>query len=129
MSELKKGDRVKVTIEGEVSRTWSGTSAGDLGYVDVGESSIRLTADGVTIENVTVEKLPDPEPVWLPGDVVSLFAGPGWDGIYSTRVLGRDDQWRDGDGNRQAGRNGYDGMIRNGRATAVIQGGKVVVPS
>lgn len=67
--EFKKGDRVRVTIEGEV--------------VGTGATSFRLlTRPGQIISSsahvrpnepgVTVEKLTDPEPEWVNGDVVKI---------------------------------------------------------
>lgn len=56
------GDRVRVVLEGAVRNT-SGDffTIGPDGYVN----GIRLGAEHV----VSVERLPDPEPDWQPGDV------------------------------------------------------------
>lgn len=58
MSEFKKGDRVKATVEGMV--VW----ASPTGTVEVGSSAVIWPGDGVTIE-----KLSDPLPT-TPGSVI-----------------------------------------------------------
>lgn len=61
----KKGDRVRVTIEGSVTEV---SNRGD--WFDVGANCIDLDPkrhDGATY---TIEKLADPEPEWVNGDVV-----------------------------------------------------------
>ena len=62
----KKGDRVRVTVEGEVTFVND-----DIGRVDL--------QDGWTFDYpskdraiVTIEKLQDPEPQWVNGDVIEV---------------------------------------------------------
>lgn len=60
MSEFKKGDRVRVSFDADVD----GIEA---------PPHIRVTAQDGTfawVRSEHLEKLPDPEPEWQPGDVV-----------------------------------------------------------
>lgn len=64
----KVGDRVRVTMEG---------------HVDAVEDDL-LTLDGRHIwrHDFTFEKLQDPEPVWVNGDVVQFTGDPSYQPIY-----------------------------------------------
>lgn len=68
----KKGDRVRVTIEGSVTEV---SNRGD--WFDVGANCIDLDPkrhDGATY---TIEKLADPEPEWVNGDVIHVIGEGG----------------------------------------------------
>lgn len=64
MTELRPGRRVKVTIEGAISEC--GLDCGDI-HVETASGSVRLAEKYVS----SVEVLPDPEPDWQYGDVVT----------------------------------------------------------
>lgn len=61
----KVGDRVRVTIEGEVTEV----SPSD-GWFDIGANYIPTDRKEWDRAEYTIEKLADPEPKWVNGDVV-----------------------------------------------------------
>lgn len=61
-----KGDRVRMTFEGVVENVWGDGVAVDQAGRD-GSRHFSLKDDGVSIE-----KLQDPEPQWVNGDVVEV---------------------------------------------------------
>lgn len=61
----KAGDRVRVTVEGVVH-----DSGGK--WFDLGGNSFDVPYDGPHEATYTIEKLQDPEPVWVNGDVVEV---------------------------------------------------------
>lgn len=62
MSEFKKGDRVRVTFEAVVFNDSAAS-----GWVNVSSGALSNLA---TAQVEHVEKLADPEPVWVNGDLV-----------------------------------------------------------
>lgn len=62
----KNGDRVRVVLEGTVRRTNRN------GWLDVGYGA---ATSALYEPEVTIERLPDPEPEWQPGDVVLAADG------------------------------------------------------
>jgi hypothetical protein len=70
--KLKKGDRVRVVYEGVVDWVSSTSTTFELGGSESGHYPHDPT-------RVSIEKLPDPEPQWVNGDVISVpERGSGW---------------------------------------------------
>lgn len=73
-ADLKVGDRVRVTIEGAVSRVWAEGSPTDLGLTVRFDSTFGehiLTHGSVKRGSVVVEKIEPPVKEFGPGDTVS----------------------------------------------------------
>lgn len=65
MTSPKVGDRVKVTIEGQVGATDPLRR-----FVEI--NLWRVPIDPSSTPAVSVEVIPPPEPTWQPGDVISI---------------------------------------------------------
>lgn len=80
-ADIKKGDRVRVVIEGEV------TSAADGGgfHFDVGQAAGWIHPDAPEV--VSVEKIEPPVEVFGPGDVVRSISQPDY--VYLVRPNNR----------------------------------------
>ena len=71
MTDIKKGDRVRVALEGVVQRTF------DNGNLWLESSDFGTAIDGTHV--ISVEKIEPPVEVFKPGDVVrSLATGSYW---------------------------------------------------
>ena len=79
----KIGDRVRVVLEGEVSHVEP--SLPDSFYIGSGPEGSNVIFPGAD-HVVSVEKLPDPEPEWQPGDVVLDNNGNVWERAWYERT-------------------------------------------
>lgn len=114
------GDRVRIVLEGEIAATWLDGHAVRLRPTVEGKTG---TANVPTVGGlvVSVEKLPDPEPDYRPGDVVRLNGEhaatfPGQD-IF---LLHTDWEWRNA-----YGQNSTDGFM-GCDVTLLVRGGESV---